>query len=183
VKVIPTDLPGLLLVEPQVFGDSRGFFLETFHAERYAEAGIHGPFVQDNLSRSSKGTLRGLHFQEPRPQGKLVQVLRGTVWDVAVDVRKGSPHFGAWVGIELSEENRRQLWIPQGFAHGFCVLSEVADFFYKCTDFYAPNLERAVRWDDPALGIDWPIQSPLISEKDRAAPPLATAPVLPAYGR
>jgi dTDP-4-dehydrorhamnose 3,5-epimerase len=182
VKVTPTELPGVLVIEPRVFGDSRGFFLETFHAERYAAAGIGGPFVQDNLSHSSKGTLRGLHFQEPNAQGKLVQVLRGTVWDVAVDVRRGSPHFGAWVGIELSEENRRQLWVPQGFAHGFCVLSAVADFFYKCTEFYAPNLERAVRWDDPTLGIRWPVQSPLISEKDRAAPVLDAAQVLPVYG-
>ena len=181
VKVIATELPEVLLVEPRVFGDARGFFLETFQAERYAAAGIAGPFVQDNLSRSVKGTLRGLHFQQPRAQGKLVHVLRGAVWDVAVDVRRGSPRFGRWVAVELSEENRRQLWIPPGFAHGFCVLSESADFFYKCTDFYAPDCERAVRWNDPALGIRWPVESPLISAKDQAAPELATAPELPAY--
>jgi dTDP-4-dehydrorhamnose 3,5-epimerase len=181
VKMTATEIPGVLIIEPRVFGDSRGFFLETFQAERYATAGISGPFVQDNLSRSAKGTLRGLHFQEPHSQGKLVQVLRGAVWDVAVDVRKSSPHFGAWVGVELSEENRRQLWIPQGFAHGFCVLSDEADFFYKCTAFYSPNDERAVRWDDPAVGIRWPVPSPRISPKDRAAPTLAECSVLPVY--
>jgi dTDP-4-dehydrorhamnose 3,5-epimerase len=182
VKVIATALPDVLIIEPRVFGDSRGFFLETFQAERYASAGIGGPFVQDNLSRSVRGTIRGLHFQEPRAQGKLVQVLQGIVWDVALDVRKDSPHFGSWVGVDLSEENRRQLWIPPGFAHGFCVLSEAADFFYKCTDFYVPDFERTVRWDDPALGIRWPIfQSPLISEKDQAAPTLANVKDLPFY--
>lgn len=181
MKVTQTELPEVLLVEPRVFGDPRGFFFETFHAERYVAAGINGPFVQDNLSRSTKGTLRGLHFQEPRAQGKLVQVFRGAVWDVAVDVRKGSPHFGAWVGVELSEENRRQLWIPPGFAHGFCVLSDVADFFYKCTDLYAPECQRAVRWDDPDLAIRWQVQSPLISPRDQAAPSLAESPMLPVY--
>lgn len=181
MKVTATELPGVLLVEPKVRGDSRGFFLETFQAERYQAAGIRGLFVQDNLSRSARGTLRGLHFQEPRAQGKLVQVLRGAVWDVALDVRRGSPHFGAWVGVELSEENRRQLWIPPGFAHGFCVISDAADFFYKCTEVYAPEYERTVRWDDPALGIDWPIQSPILSAKDRSAPTLAEATELPVY--
>jgi dTDP-4-dehydrorhamnose 3,5-epimerase len=181
VKVTQTELPGVLLVEPRVFGDQRGFFFETFHAERYTAAGINGPFVQDNFSQSTKGTLRGLHFQEPRAQGKLVQVFRGAVWDVAVDVRKGSPHFGAWVGVELSEDNRRQLWIPPGFAHGFCVLSDVADFFYKCTDLYSPECERAVRWDDPALAIRWQVQSPLVSPRDQAAPSLAESPVLSVY--
>lgn len=181
MKVTPTELPEVLLVEPQVFGDPRGFFLEIFQAERYAAARIGGPFVQDNLSRSAKGTLRGLHFQEPRAQGKLVLVLHGAVWDVAVDVRRGSPRFGAWVGLELSEENRRQLWIPPGFAHGFCVLSDSADFFYKCTEIYAPETERSVRWDDPALAIRWPIAAPLLSAKDRSAPALADAPVLPVY--
>lgn len=181
MKVTPTELPGVLLVEPQLFGDARGFFLESFHAERYAAAGIPGPFVQDNLSRSTRGTLRGLHFQEPAGQGKLVQVLRGAVWDVAVDVRRGSPTFGAWVGMELNEDTRQQLWIPAGFAHGFCVLSESADFFYKCTAFYTPAAERAVRWDDPALGIRWPVQAPLLSPKDATAPLLADAPLLPLY--
>lgn len=181
MKVIPTELPGVLIIEPQAFGDSRGFFLETFQAERYAALGIEAPFVQDNLSRSVRGTLRGLHFQEPRAQGKLVQVFHGAVWDVALDVRRGSPHFGAWVGIELSEDNRRQLWLPPGFAHGFCVLSSVADFFYKCTDLYAPDSERSVRWDDPKVGIRWPVQSPIVSDKDRAAPVLAEAAILPDY--
>ena len=181
MKVTPTELPGVLLVEPLVFGDARGFFVETFHVERYAAAGIREPFVQDNLSRSVQHTLRGLHFQEPRPQGKLVQVLRGAVWDVAVDVRRGSPTFGAWFGMELSDENRRQLWIPPGFAHGFCVLSEVADFFYKCTEFYAPDAERCVRWDDPALDIRWPVRSPVLSKKDRSAPLLSEAAMLPVY--
>ncbi len=181
MKVTATDLPGVLIVEPRAFGDARGFFLETFQAERYAAVGIRGPFVQDNLSRSAKGTLRGLHYQQPRPQGKLVQVLRGAVWDVALDVRRGSPHFGAWVGVELSEENRRQMWIPPGFAHGFCVLSDGADFFYKCTDFYAPDCERAIRWDDPGLGILWPVASLLISAKDGAAPSLSEATELPLY--
>jgi dTDP-4-dehydrorhamnose 3,5-epimerase len=181
LKLTSTELPGVLLVEPKVFDDARGFFLETYQEERYAAAGIQGPFIQDNLSRSAKGTLRGLHFQEPRPQGKLVQVLRGAVWDVVVDVRKGSPSFGNWMGIELNEHSRRQLWVPPGFAHGFCVLSDSADFFYKCTGLYAPEYERAVRWDDPALAIHWPIHEPSLSAKDAAAPTLAEAPVLPIY--
>lgn len=179
VKVTELELPGVLLFEPKVFGDDRGFFLETFHQQRYAEAGLTQPFVQDNLSRSRKGSLRGLHFQEPRPQGKLVQVLDGAVWDVAVDLRQGSPTFGRWLGMELSSANRRQLWVPPGFAHGFCVLSESADFFYKCTDFYAPAHERAIRWDDPDVGIRWPIESPLLSPKDAAAPLLREAAILP----
>jgi len=181
VNVVETELPGLLLVEPRVFGDARGYFLETFQARRYADAGVRATFVQDSLSHSVKGTLRGLHFQEPHPQGKLVQVLRGSAWDVAVDIRRGSPTFGRHVGFELSDENHRQLWIPPGFAHGFCVLSEVADFFYKCTDFYAPEAERAIRWDDPQLAIPWPVASPVLSARDRVAPLLAEAPVLPAY--
>jgi len=183
MKVSETGLPGVLLIEPKVFGDSRGFFLETYHAGRYAQAGIPATFVQDNLSRSSRGTLRGLHFQEPNAQGKLVQVLAGAVYDVAVDVRKGSPHFGRWVAYELSAENKRQLWIPQGFAHGFCVISESADFSYKCTDFYAPPCERGIAWNDPQLGIPWPVEAPLLSAKDAQAPRLADAPLLPAYAR
>jgi dTDP-4-dehydrorhamnose 3,5-epimerase len=183
MKVSETGLPGVLLIEPKVFGDSRGFFLETYHAGRYAEAGIPAAFVQDNLSRSSRGTLRGLHFQEPNAQGKLVQVLAGAVYDVAVDVREGSPHFGRWVAYELSAENKRQLWIPQGFAHGFCVISESADFSYKCTDFYAPPCERGIAWNDPALGIPWPVEAPLLSAKDAQAPRLADAPLLPTYPR
>ncbi len=181
MRVIDTELPGVLVVEPRVWGDHRGFFLETFQSERYADVGIPGPFVQDNWSRSVRGTLRGMHFQEPDPQGKLVQVVRGAVWDVAADVRRGSPTFGRWVGVELSEENKRQLWVPPGFAHGFVVLSEVADFFYKCTALYRPENERSVAWNDSELGIVWPIDAPLLSTKDAAAPTLATAPVLPAY--
>ena len=183
MKVLPTDIPGVLILEPKVFGDERGFFLETFHARRYAEAGIPGPFVQDNYSRSVKGTLRGLHFQEPQPQGKLVQVVAGAVYDVAVDIRKGSPTFGKWVGVELSSENKRQFWVPPGFAHGFCVLSESADFQYKCTALYAPENDRGISWNDPDLAISWPISAtPKLSAKDAAAPRLKDAPVLPVYG-
>lgn len=181
MKVTPTALPEVLLVQPRVHGDSRGFFYESFQSARYAEAGLPVVFVQDNHSRSVKGTLRGLHFQEPRAQGKLVQVLRGMVYDVAVDIRRGSPRFGRWVGVELSEASPQQLWIPPGFAHGFCVLSESADFLYKCTELYAPEADRGIAWNDPALGIPWPIAEPLLSAKDRAAPRLEDAPVLPVY--
>lgn len=181
MKVTPLEIPEVLLLEPKVFGDDRGFFMEMFHAARYGEAGIHGPFVQDNYSRSAKGTLRGLHFQEPRAQGKLVQVLAGAVYDVAVDVRRGSPTFGRWVAAELSAENRRQLWIPPGFAHGFCVVSDSADFHYKCTALYAPETERGIAWNDPALAIPWPVREPLLSPKDARAPRLQDAPVLPEY--
>ena len=181
MKLSETALPGVLLIEPRVFSDDRGFFLETFQAERYAQAGLPSTFAQDNWSRSSRGTLRGLHFQEPRAQGKLVQVTRGTVFDVAVDVRRGSPTFGKWIGVELSGEAPRQMWIPPGFAHGFCVTSESADFWYKCTTPYAPEAECAIRWDDPAIGIAWPVAQPLLSAKDAAAPMLADAPLLPAY--
>jgi len=181
VKVQQTELPGVLVIEPTVHGDARGFFLESYQQERYAALGVPGPFVQDNLSRSVQGTLRGLHLQEPNPQGKLVQVLQGAVFDVAVDVRRGSPHFGRWVGVELTAENHRQLWIPPGFAHGFCVLSSSADFFYKCTALYAPQAERSVRWDDPQIGIRWPIERPLLSARDAQAPLLKDAPLLPQY--
>ncbi|WP_375760000.1 dTDP-4-dehydrorhamnose 3,5-epimerase [Corallococcus exercitus] len=181
MKVQTTELPGVLLLEPRVFGDSRGFFVETFHAQRYQDAGIPSAFVQDNLSRSVRGTLRGLHFQEPNGQGKLVQVLAGAVWDVVVDVRKGSPTFGRWMGAELSSGNKWQLWIPPGFAHGFCVLSDSADFFYKCTAPYAPESERSVAWDDPDLAIPWPVKEPLLSVKDQRAPRLRDAQVLPSY--
>jgi dTDP-4-dehydrorhamnose 3,5-epimerase len=181
MKVLETELPGVLVLEPKRFGDDRGFFMELFHEKRYAEAGITGPFVQDNFSRSVKGTLRGLHFQEPHAQGKLVQVLAGSIHDVVVDVRRGSPTFGRWVATELSEENRRQLWVPPGFAHGFCVLSEHADFLYKCTDFYAPASERGIAWNDPDLAIAWPVASPLLSPKDAVAPRLRDAAVLPVY--
>jgi dTDP-4-dehydrorhamnose 3,5-epimerase len=183
MKVTPTELPEVLLIEPKVYGDTRGFFYESFQTTRYGDAGIRGPFVQDNLSRSVRGTLRGLHFQEPRSQGKLVQVLRGSVFDVAVDVRRGSPWFGKWVGVELSEAVPRQLWIPPGFAHAFCVLSESADFFYKCTEVYVPEAERGIAWNDPTIGIRWPVERPLLSAKDQTAPRLDAAPVLPEYRR
>ena len=181
MKISETELPGVLLLEPKRFGDDRGFFMELFQEKRYAEAGIPGPFVQDNFSRSAKGILRGLHFQQPHAQGKLVQVFAGAVYDVAVDIRRGSPTFGRWVGMELSADNRRQLWVPPGFAHGFCVLSESADFHYKCTDFYSPASEHGIAWDDPDLGIPWPVKSPLLSPKDSVAPRLKDAPVLPDY--
>ena len=181
MKISETELPGVLLLEPKRFGDDRGFFMELFHAKRYTEAGIPGPFVQDNFSRSAKGILRGLHFQQPHAQGKLVQVFAGTVYDVAVDIRRGSPTFGKWVGVELSADNRRQLWVPAGFAHGFCVLSESADFHYKCTELYSPASEHGIACNDPDLGIPWPVKSPLLSPKDSAAPRLKDAPVLPDY--
>lgn len=155
--------------------------MELFHSQRYADAGIPSTFLQDNLSRSAKGILRGLHFQEPNGQGKLVQVIAGAVFDVAVDVRKGSPHFGKWVGYELSSENRRQLWVPPGFAHGFCVLSDTADFLYKCTTLYSPAHEQGILWNDPDIGIQWPVKEPLLSKKDAVAPRLKDAPTLPKY--
>lgn len=173
MTVIETALPGVLIIEPRVFGDARGFFLERFHAERYAEAGIAGPFVQDNHSHSERGILRGLHFQKQHPQGKLVEVVQGTVYDVAVDVRPGSPTFGQWVGVELSADNHRQFWVPPGFAHGFAVLSDTADFLYKCTDVYHPEDEGGVIWNDPDLGIDWMVDEPRLSAKDAALPRLA----------
>ena len=183
MKVIATELPEVLILEPQLFGDQRGFFLECFQAKRYAEAGISRPFVQDNMSRSGYGVLRGLHLQSPSTQGKLVSVMRGRVLDVAVDVRVGSPNFGRHVAVELSEENHRQLWVPRGFAHGFAVLSESADFFYKCDDLYSPKDEISVRWDDPAIGINWGLANPSLSAKDAAAPLLAEVKNLPVYGR
>lgn len=172
MRVTPTKLPEVLLIELAVFSDTRGYFLEAYSAERYAAAGIPEPFVQDNVSLSRRGVLRGLHFQEPGAQGKLVHVLRGAVWDVAVDVRVGSPTFGRWVGEELSDGNRRQLWVPAGFAHGFVVLSDEALVAYKCTAPYRPEHERVVRWDDPELGIAWPMDRPTLSMRDRAAPSL-----------
>ena len=166
MKVTETRLPGVLIIEPKVFGDHRGFFKETFQTERYAELGIDLPFVQDNHSRSQKGVLRGLHFQINRPQGKLVSCSRGAVYDVAVDVNPSSSTFGQYVGVELTEDNHTQLWIPPGYAHGFCVLSDVADFQYKCTDLYYPDDEGGIIWNDPEVGIEWPIRNPLLSEKD-----------------
>ncbi len=173
MKVFPTELPGVLVLEPRVHRDERGFFVETYHAERYAEAGIRTTFVQDNHSRSVRGTLRGLHSQLERPQAKLVRALRGTIWDVVVDVRRGSPTFKRWFGVELSDENFRQIFVPIGFAHGFCVLSDVAEVEYKCSDFYSPGDELGLAWNDPEIGIPWPIREPLLSEKDRAGKPLA----------
>lgn len=166
MKVITSHLEGALILEPRVFGDARGFFMESWNARRYREAGIDEQFVQDNVSRSVRGVLRGLHLQHPQGQGKLVQVLEGEVFDVAVDIRKGSPTYGQWEGVALSGENHRQFYIPPGFAHGFCVLSDTALFSYKCTEFYAPENEVSIRWDDPEIGIDWPIDSPVLSPKD-----------------
>lgn len=166
MKVTELTLPGVMLIEPKVFEDSRGFFMETFNAERYAEHGIPSEFVQDNHSKSIKGTLRGMHYQSGRPQGKLVRVVHGEVFDVALDIRIGSPCFGRWVGERLSAENKRQMYIPEGFAHGFCVLSETAEFLYKCTDFYSPVDERGVLWNDPEIGIEWPLDEPVLSDKD-----------------
>ncbi len=173
MKVTPMSLPEVLLVEPQRFGDARGYFLETWRQERYQTAGIALPFVQDNLSRSAQGILRGLHLQHPNAQGKLVYVLEGEVFDVAVDVRVGSPSFGKWTGASLSAADHRQLWIPPGFAHGFCVTSETALFAYKCTAAYSAADEVGVLWNDPALGIDWPVAAPRLSAKDAVLPRLA----------
>ena len=174
--VTPTAIPEVLLIQPVAHGDHRGFFVETWHEARYAAAGIPGPFVQDNLSRSIRNTLRGLHYQAERPQGKLVRATLGTIFDVAVDLRRSSPTFGRWVGAVLSEDNHHQLWIPAGFAHGFYVLSDLADLIYKCTAPYSAALDRALRWDDPELGIEWPLAAaPLLSAKDAAAPSLREA--------
>ncbi len=166
MNVIRCELEGLLILEPKVFGDARGFFMETWNQRRYREAGLDAPFVQDNLSQSRYGTLRGLHFQNPGAQGKLVSVLQGEVFDVAVDIRQGSPTFGKWHGTRLSGENKRQFYIPPGFAHGFAVLSETALFHYKCTAFYSPTDEMTLRWNDPDVGIAWPLENPMLSEKD-----------------
>lgn len=169
----PTHLPEVIVVEPDVHRDERGFSLETFHARKYGEAGIVGPFVQDNHSRSTRGTLRGMHAQRRRPQAKLVRVLKGVVFDVAVDIRRGSPTFGRWVGVELAAESFRQVWIPVGFAHGFCVLSDAAEFEYKCSDLYDRDDEIGFLWNDPDVGIEWPIDNPLLSAKDAGAPRLS----------
>jgi len=181
MNVTKTTIPGVLIVKPKVHDDQRGFFMEAFRADRYAAHGIKGHFVQDNLSRSAHGVLRGLHLQNPRPQGKLVTVLRGRVLDVAVDVRRGSPTFGQHVAVELSEENRLQFWVPRGFAHGFLVLSETADFFYKCDEVYSPSDEIVVRWNDHTIGIAWGVDSPSLSARDANAPLLADIGTLPAY--
>ena len=179
MDVIRTEIPEVLIIEPKVFGDRRGFFLETFQLERYAAQGLRRPFVQDNLSRSSRGVLRGLHLQNPRAQGKLVSALQGRVLDVAVDVRVGSPTFGRHVAVELGD--LRQLWIPRGFAHGFVVLTETADFFYRCDELYSPADEISIRWNDPAIGINWGIDAPKLSPRDANAPLLKDVDRLPRY--
>jgi dTDP-4-dehydrorhamnose 3,5-epimerase len=175
MNILQTPLPGVLLFEPRIFKDDRGWFCESYHEKRYWDAGLDVRFVQDNQSHSMQGTLRGLHYQLNHPQGKLVRVVIGEVYDVCVDIRQGSPSFGQWYGVYLSAENHRQLYIPPGFAHGFCVVSEWADFLYKCTDFYTPGDEYGIRWDDAQIGIEWPINSPLLSEKDACAPLLSEA--------
>ena len=184
MEVTKTSLQGVLVIEPVVFGDKRGFFAETYHQKRYDEWGITSVFVQDNISSSIRGTLRGLHFQRPpHAQAKMVQVIVGEIFDVAVDIRRGSPTFGQWTGMRLSDENKRQLYVPEGFAHGFCVLSETALVLYKCNNYYAPESEGGVTWSDPALGIDWPVEDPLLSVKDAKYPLLKDVPLdsLPVY--
>ena len=173
MKTEPTELPGTIAIQPQVFGDDRGFFLETYNRERYRAAGIAEDFVQDNVSRSRQGVLRGLHFQNPNAQGKLVQVYEGKVWDVAVDIRPNSPHFKKWTAVVLDGERKNQFYVPPGFAHGFVVLSETALFAYKCTSLYDPSAERSIAWNDPEIGIEWPVEKPSLSAKDEAAPSLA----------
>ena len=182
MNIIPAGLPGVLIIEPRVFGDSRGFFLESWNEKAFAEAGLPMHFVQDNHSLSGRGTLRGLHYQLQRTQGKLVRVVAGEVFDVAVDVRRSSPDFGKWVGVTLSAENKRMLWVPPGFAHGFYVTSEQAEFLYKCTEFYDPASERTLAWNDPEVGVQWPLVpglEPLLSAKDLKGRLLAEADVFP----
>lgn len=180
MKVLSTDIPEVLLIEPTVFGDARGFFVESYNKQQFARIGITADFVQDNHSRSAKHVLRGLHYQILQPQGKLVRVVAGEVYDVAVDLRRRSPTFGKWTGFHLSADNQRLAWIPPGFGHGFLVLSESADFLYKTTDYYAPEYERSIAWNDPEIGIVWPsIAEPILSTKDRAAKPLREAEVFP----
>ncbi len=173
MRFVPTAIPDVILIEPDVHKDGRGRFVETWHERKYREGGIPGPFVQDNESSSVKGILRGLHAQQKRPQGKLVRVLSGEIFDVAVDLRRGSPTYLKWVGLTLTAESAHQVWVPPGFAHGFCVVSERADVAYKCTDFYAPEDELRIRWNDPQIGIRWPITDPILAPKDAAAPLLA----------
>lgn len=184
LKVIPQAIKDVKLVVPDVYGDARGFFEETFHADKYRAIGIDVEWVQDNWSRSVKGTLRGLHYQLPNPQAKLVWAVRGEIYDVAVDVRRGSPTFGKWVGAVLSEANHHQFFVPAGFAHGFCVLSDEADFMYKCSDFYSPKDEKGILWSDAALGIAWPVTAPILSRKDAVLKPLLEMAEndLPVYG-
>lgn len=179
MNIVETAIPGLLIIEPRVFGDARGFFMETWNAHAFTEAGLDLTFVQDNHSRSQKGVLRGLHFQKPGTQGKLVRVTRGAVFDVAVDLRASSPTFGQWIGVELSAANHRMFWVPEGFAHGFLTLDDDTDFLYKCTAPYAPQSEHTLAWDDPAVGIEWPLDGfePVISDKDARGLALADVPV------
>lgn len=182
MKFVPSKIPDVVMIEPQVFGDQRGFFMETWNSRDFSEAGLELKFVQDNHSSSAQGILRGLHYQIKNPQGKLVRVVRGEVFDVAVDMRRSSPTFGEWVGVTLSEQNRRMLWVPPGFAHGFYVTSPTAEFVYKCTDLYAPEHERSLLWNDPDLAIDWPIEAgaePTLSEKDANGVPFQQADVYP----
>lgn len=179
ITCVETTLPGVVIIEPRVFGDDRGFFFESWNQEIFAEAGLPTNFVQDNHSRSQRGVLRGLHYQNPEPQGKLVRVVSGAVFDVAVDVRRSSPHFGRWAGVELSEANKRMLWVPEGFAHGFLCLEDDTDFLYKCTTPYRPAHEISLRWDDPTIGIDWPLDglTPSLSAKDKVGVVLGEAEV------
>jgi len=182
VEFEPTAIPDIVLIRPKVFGDARGFFLESWEERKFAASGIDAKFVQDNHSRSARHTLRGLHYQIHHPQGKLVRVITGAVYDVAVDIRRSSPTFGRWVGVTLSAENHHMLWVPAGFAHGFLVLSESADFVYRCTDFYMPGAERAIQWNDPDLQVDWPLpkgSSPVLSAKDTVAPRFRDAEYFP----
>lgn len=183
MRVMPTKLNGVLLIEPSAFEDERGFFLESYHRKRYREAGIPFDFVLNGHSRSKKGVVRGLHYQEPSAQGKLVQAANGSIFDVAVDIRRGSPNFGRWLGVELSDENHRQIWIPPGFAHGFLTLTDSADVLYKCTDYYAPQHEHTLLWNDPEIGIEWPRSDAafLVSPKDTAGQLLSAARSLPSY--
>ena len=183
MKVITTALPCALILQPQVFGDARGFFYESYNKAKWDDAGIRAQFIQTNVSRSARGVLRGLHYQWPNPQGKLVSVLEGEVYDVAVDIRRGSPTFGQSVGVMLTADNHRHFWVPEGFAHGFCVLSEFATFTYQCTALYDAKADTGIRWNDAALGIDWPLSDPLLSDKDNKAPLLADVPPerLPVY--
>ena len=181
MRFIPTDLAGPVIVEPVIHGDSRGFFVESWTRKAFEEAGIHADFVQDNHSRSARGVLRGIHYQLGKPQGKLVRVTRGAVFDVAVDLRRSSPDFGRWTGVLLSGDNKKMLWIPPGFAHGFLALEDETDFLYKCTDYFSPGEERAIAWNDPDIAIDWPLDGlePIVSDRDRNAPRLAEAEVYP----
>ncbi len=173
MEIKSNSIDGIIIIEPEIHRDNRGYFMETYHQKRYVKAGVNRIFVQDNISSSIQGTLRGLHFQIKHPQAKLVQVVSGEIFDVAVDLRPGSPTFGKWTGIHLSDQNRLQFFIPEGFAHGFCVLSDTAVFFYKCSEFYAPDDEGGIIWSDPEIGISWPFKTPIISEKDKQLSPLS----------